>query len=62
MNAVELSDLEKIARIIETNPIEFRKCFPKAELSSILKSVKEAITIKTNQKNAAKIRNAEEQV
>jgi hypothetical protein len=59
---VELAELEKIQKIVETNPIEFRKCFPKSGLQSTLNDVKEIIAIKVHQKNNARVLNTEEKV
>jgi hypothetical protein len=59
LNAVELPELQKIEQIIESNPIDFRRCFPNASLNANLKSVKETIAAKIHQKNSGRIRNAE---
>lgn len=62
LSAVDLPELNKILQIIENNPIDFRRCFPKADLNITLKNVKEAIAAKIHQKSTARIRTAEEQV
>ncbi len=59
LNSVDLSELHKIEQIIESNPIDFRRCFPNANLNATLKSVKETIAVKIHQKNSARIRNVE---
>lgn len=59
LNDVEIPELQKIEQIIESNPIDFRRCFPNANLNSTLKIVKETIATKIHQKNSARMRNAE---
>lgn len=62
IGSLELSELQKIEKIIGSNPVQFRKCFPKAQLNSTLDEVRSQIAEKYHQKAEVRFRSSGDKV